>query len=128
MRSILSGFAVAAVLAGMVVPSFASQETLTSAMGVLAQCQTTVECQDAWAAFQAELPTAGLTAAQIDRLQVSALNRVTGNLGDATQLQAFLATPSVATFVTSSGFATASGEVATSSCNFSDASSSGFCS
>jgi hypothetical protein len=126
MRSVFSGFAVVAVLAGMAGPSFASQETLAVAMGKVTTCRTVEDCKAAWLEFRAQLGTAGLSEAAMARLQVAAVARVTENLGG--EAAVFLADASVQSVVTSASFQTAAGSGEAASCNFSEASGSGFCS
>lgn len=127
MRGVLSGFAFAVVLAGTIVPSFADQASLTNAMSSIAKCKTAVACQSAWSDFQLQLATVSFSTAQKDKLQASALAKVTQNLGTgSSELTAFLQTPSVGAFVTSPGFQTASGP-GTAACNFTEASAGGFC-
>ena len=126
MRSVPSGLALIAVLAGIAVPSFASSATLSVAMGKLTTCRTAVACQTAWAEFLREIGTAGLSPAAIARLQVAAIAEVTRHLGD--EAAVFLADTSVQAVVLSPAFQTAAGSEATAQCNFREASSSTFCS
>jgi hypothetical protein len=126
MRSVFNGFAVVAVLAGMATPAFASQETLTAAMGKVTTCRTVDECKAAWAEFKIQVLTAGLSDAAIARLEVAAIAQVTSNLGS--EATVFLADASVQEVVNSPAFQTAAGSDEAASCNFSEASGSGFCS